>query len=202
MNHGEFYLKRLHSLSGFFLLLFLCIHFFLNSYATVGSGAFNTAASFMQSLPHLTFVEILLLGVPIAFHGIYGLVIWYRGKGNLGRYGYFRNWMYFLQEISGAVLLVFLIMHVWGTRIAGALAGANVDFQWMTQHFGNPLFLIVTVLGVLAASFHGANGLWGFLINAGILTGKKAQQVLGWVCGLIFGVGFLGFALTLMSFIR
>ena len=124
MNHGEFYLKRLHALSGFFLLLFLCVHFFLNSYATVGSGSFNAAASFMQSLPHLTFVEILLLGVPIAFHGIYGLVIWYRGKGNLGRYGYFRNWMYFFQEISGAVLLVFLVMHVWGTRIAGAIAGA------------------------------------------------------------------------------
>jgi succinate dehydrogenase / fumarate reductase cytochrome b subunit len=202
MNHGEFYLKRLHSLTGFFLLMFLCVHFFLNSYATVGSGAFNTAASFMQSLPHLTFVEILFLGVPIAFHGIYGLILWYRGKGNLRRYGYFRNWMYFLQEISGAVLLVFLVMHVWGTRIAGAMTGAKVDFRWMTEHFADPLFLTVTVLGVLATSFHGANGFWGFLINAGILTGRKAQRVLGWVCGLLFCVGLLGFALTLVSFIR
>jgi succinate dehydrogenase / fumarate reductase cytochrome b subunit len=202
MKHGEFYLKRLHSLSGFFLLLFLCFHFFLNSYATVGNGAFNTAASFMHNLPHLTFVEILVLGLPIAFHGIYGLVIWYRGKGNLARYGYFRNWMFFLQNISGWALLAFLVLHVWGTRIASAIAGETIDFQWMVNHFANPWFLVVTALGILAASFHAANGLWGFLINAGISTGKKAQQVLGWACGLIFGVGFLGFVLTLVSFVR
>jgi len=202
MKHGEFYLKRLHSLSGFFLLLFLCFHFFVNSYATVGNGAFNTAASFMHNLPHLTFVEILILGVPIAFHGIYGLVIWYRGKGNLTRYGYFRNWMFFLQNISGWVLLVFLVLHVWGTRIASAIAGETIDFQWMVNHFANPWFLVITALGILAASFHAANGLWGFLTNAGISTGKKAQQVLGWACGLVFGVGFLGFVLTLVSFVR
>ncbi len=202
MNHGEFYLKRLHSLSGFFLLLFLGIHFFLNSYATVGSAAFNTAASFMQSLPHLTFMAILFLGIPIAFHGIYGLVLWYRGKGNLGRYGYFRNWMYFLQEISGAILLVFLVIHVWGMRNAGAVAGAKIDFSAMTRHLDNPFFLVVTAVGVLAASFHASNGLWSFLINAGILTGKKAQQVWGWVCGLIFAIGLLGFIMTLISLLR
>jgi succinate dehydrogenase / fumarate reductase cytochrome b subunit len=202
MGSGEFYLKRLHSLSGFFLLGFLWVHFFLNAYATLGDSAFNRAASFMQGLPHLSLVEILLLGVPIAFHGIYGLVIWYRGKGNLGRYGYFRNWMYFFQEISGIVLLVFLIIHVWGTRITGALTGTRVDFHWMTQHLANPLFLIVTVLGVLAASFHGANGLWGFLINAGIATGIRAQRVLGWICGIVSCAGFFGFLATLFSFVR
>jgi succinate dehydrogenase / fumarate reductase, cytochrome b subunit len=202
MSHGAFYLKRLHSLSGIFLLAFLCVHFFLNSYATVGSGAFNTAASFMHTLPHLTIVEVLLLGIPIAFHGIYGLLLWYRGRGNLGRYRYFRNWMYFLQEISGAVLLVFLVMHIWGTRIAGAMAGAGVDFQWMTRHFADPLYLAVTCLGILAASFHGANGMWGFLINAGFMTGKRAQRAIGWFCGLIFGIGFLGFTRTLVSFIQ
>ncbi len=202
MNHGEFYLKRLHSLCGFFLLLFLWVHFFLNSYATVGSGAFNKAASFMQGLPHLTTMEILFLGIPIAFHGIYGLVLWYHGKSNLGRYGYFRNWMYFLQEISGAILLVFLILHVWGTRNAGAIAGPKIDFSSMTQHFGNPLFLAVTAVGILAASFHGSNGLWSFLINAGLLTGKKAQEVFGWACAFIFGIGLLGFTMTLISFLR
>ncbi len=202
MKYGEFYLKRLHSLSGLFLLLFLCFHFFLNSYATVGNAAFNTAASFMHNLPHLTLVEILVLGVPIAFHGIYGLVIWYRGKGNLARYGYFRNWMFFLQNISGFLLLAFLVLHVWGTRITSVIAGDTIDFQWMVHHFANPWFLIITAVGVLAASFHVANGLWGFLINAGISTGKKAQHVLGWVCGLLFGVGFLGFVMTLASFVR
>ena len=179
MDHREFYLKRLHSLSGFFLLLFLCVHFFLNSYATVGRGAFNAAVLFMQNLPHLTFVEILLLGVPIGFHGIYGLVIWYRGKGNLGEYGYFRNWMYFFQGVSGAILLVFLLIHVWGTRIAAVIAGAQVDFALMKQHFGNTPILIITVLGVLAASFHGANGLWSFQISVGIVTGRGPSRL--WV---------------------
>ena len=110
--------------------------------------------------------------------------------------------MFFLQNISGWALLAFLVLHVWGTRIASAIAGETIDFQWMVNHFANPWFLVVTALGILAASFHAANGLWGFLINAGISTGKKAQQVLGWACGLIFGVGFLGFVLTLVSFVR
>jgi succinate dehydrogenase / fumarate reductase cytochrome b subunit len=199
---SEFYLKRLHSLSGVFLLVFLCVHLFRNLYVTVSSRAFDRALSITQVLPHLSFAEILFLGIPFAFHAIYGLVIWYHSKGNLGKYGHFHNWMYFLQEISGAVLFVFLVLHVWGTRIAGVLAQTNVDFQWMTRYFANPLYLIATILGVSAASFHSANGLWGFLVSAGIFTGKRAQKVLVWICGLVFCLSLSGFIETILSFVR
>lgn len=202
MGSSEFYFKRLHSLSGFFLLGFLCIHFFINSFATEGGSAFNRAASFMQNLPFLPYLEITLLGVPIAFHGIYGLIIFYRGKGNLMRYSYFRNWMYFLQKISGVTLLVFLLLHVYNTRIGGALLGLKVDYEWMNNYFADGFLFMITLLGVIAASFHAANGFWSFLINAGISTGKRAQKVLAWIFGFVFGASLLGSITVLFSFVQ
>jgi succinate dehydrogenase / fumarate reductase cytochrome b subunit len=41
------------------------------------------------------------------------------------------------------------------------------------------------VAGVLAASFHFGNGLWGFAIHWGLLTSKAAQRRWSWAALLV-----------------
>lgn len=169
------HLRRLHSLTGAVPVgLFLLEHFFTNSFAMFGPQAFNEKVRFLSSLPYLIPLEIGLIGIPIAFHAILGIFFWWESRGNVLRFGYFRNWMFALQRASGVFLLVFIAIHVYKTR----LSGAEVDrmFEHMSGYLADPAWSIFYALGVLAASFHFGNGLFTFAIVWGLLPGVRSQR--------------------------
>jgi succinate dehydrogenase cytochrome b subunit len=116
--------RRLHSLMGLWLVLFLCEHLFVNSQAALLLGdnakGFVDAVNAIHNLPYLPVIECLLLGIPILLHGIVGVKylmtskfnIW-KGDGSkpsLNEYG--RNWAYTWQRLTSWVLLIGLILHV------------------------------------------------------------------------------------------
>lgn len=194
MGPHHFVLKRLHSLTGILPIGFYLVeHFFVNSYATRGPEAFNRAAGFMQGLPYLLALEIVVLYLPILYHGVYGLFITYGGSSNAEAYGSFRNWMYLLQRASGVIVFAFIGFHVWNTRLSAVLAGAEVNFRWMAGALSDPWVFAFYVVGVIAAVFHFANGLWSFLITWGITPGRRAQGLAAAACGVIFvGLSYVG----------
>ena len=68
-----------------------------------------------------------------------------------------------------------------------------VELLMIRQIFQNPFFCIAYSIFILAAVFHGLNGLWTFLITWGILLSEKSQSQIRLVCrGLMFVLGFLG----------
>ncbi|SDW68686.1 succinate dehydrogenase subunit C [Marinococcus luteus] len=172
----EFAARRLHSLLGIIPIgLFLMQHFVINHFATRSAEAFNGAAHFMENLPFRIFLEMFLIYIPILFHGIYGLFIVFQGKANAKRFGYFRNWMYIFQRITGVFLLVFITWHVWDTWVQAQFFGADVNYQMMADIVANPWMLAFYIVGILAATFHFSNGLWSFLVTWGITVTPKAQ---------------------------
>ena len=49
------------------------------------------------------------------------------------------------------------------------------------------------VIGILAASFHLGNGLWGFAIAWGLITGARSMDIAWKVClGISLGVFLMG----------
>lgn len=69
--------KRLHSLTGLFLLLFLLEHLLTNSQAALwieddGFG-FVEAVNWIHSLPYLHVIEVLLLAIPFFLHALLGI---------------------------------------------------------------------------------------------------------------------------------
>ncbi|MCL6594536.1 MAG: succinate dehydrogenase, partial [Alicyclobacillus sp.] len=44
------------------------------------------------------------------------------------------------------------------------------------------------IIGVVAATFHFANGLWSFCVHWGITVGQRAQRVTAYVTMVIFVV--------------
>ncbi|WP_366921957.1 succinate dehydrogenase cytochrome b558 subunit [Metallumcola ferriviriculae] len=189
LEKNHFLVRKLHSLFGVIPIgLFLLEHLYTNSFATQGAEAFNSKVEFLQSLSYVLYIELFLILLPILFHALYGLYIVYVAKNNILKYTYYRNWAFYLQRISALITLVFVVYHLWVLRISAFLTGHEVTFAVMTQHLANPLMFAFYVIGLTAATYHFANGLWAFLVSWGITIGPKAQRISAYVSAFIFVV--------------
>jgi succinate dehydrogenase / fumarate reductase, cytochrome b subunit len=185
-GNREFVSRRLHSLLGVIPIgLFLIIHLTVNHFATSGVESFNKAANFMESLPFVRVLEWIFIFLPLLFHAIYGLYIAFTATSNVGRLGFFRNWMYLLQRITGVITLIFLAWHVWETRIAMAL-GTALNFQMMQNILSSPFMFVFYLVGVLSTIFHFSNGLWSFMVSWGITVSPRSQVISTYVTVIIF----------------
>lgn len=185
-GNREFFNRRLHSLVGVIPVgLFLVVHLTVNHFATKGAESFNKAVGFMESLPFLIFLEIVLIFLPLLYHAIYGLYIAFTAKPNNGRLSYFRNWMFLLQRITGVLTLIFVAWHVWETRIAYAL-GAELNYDMMADILSSPFMLWFYLIGVVSTIFHFSNGLWSFCVSWGITVTPRSQRITTYVTMVIF----------------
>lgn len=192
----DYFLRRLHSLSGMFPLgVFMAFHLFANSTAISGPEKFNAVINFLRSLPYLEEVEFLVLFIPFAFHGLYGMVITKTAQPSQLQYSNWENWKYFFQRITGTIGLLFIVFHVYQLRfiedldysyVSQALA-SNAHFSWMPElPLLNPMNVYwVYIIGVLSLVYHFAHGIWSFCITWGITVGKKSQDM---VALLSFGI--------------
>ncbi len=180
-----FTLRRLHSLTGVVPVgVFLLEHFFTNSKALQGAAAYNGAVAFLQGIPYLYLVEFFGIAVPILFHAALGVWIAWQAKNNALAYPYARNQFFFWQRVTGVFLVVYIAYHVATTRFAPYLGhpDAHADFfKLMHDKLQNPLVLVFYALGVVSAAYHFGNGLWGFAIHWGLLTGRGSQRRWSWV---------------------
>ena len=180
-RESDFYLRRLHSLLGIIPVgLFVAQHLVINHFATRGAEAFNNASNFMGNLPFVLFLEWFIIYIPLMFHAFNGVYIAFTAKNNVQRYGTFRNWMFMLQRITGVFLVIFIAWHIYQTRIQKAL-GAEVNYDMMADILSNPFMLVFYIAGVIAATFHLANGLWSFLVTWGITQSPRSQQIVTYV---------------------
>ncbi|MET3697342.1 succinate dehydrogenase subunit C [Bacillus oleivorans] len=185
-NNREFLNRRLHSLLGVIPIgIFLIQHLVVNQFATRGEEAFNQAAHFMESLPFRIALEIFVIYLPLLFHAIYGIYIAFTAKNNISRLGFFRNWMFLLQRVTGIITLIFIVWHVWETRVQAAF-GAQVNFDMMENILSNPFMFWFYVVGVISAIFHFANGLWSFCVSWGLTVTPRSQQITTYVTLIIF----------------
>ena len=180
--------------------VFLTQHLVVNNFATRGAEAFNKAAHFMELLPFRYALEIFIIFLPILYHAIYGLYIAFTAKNNAVSYGYFRNWMFVFQRISGIVTLIFISWHVWETRIQ-AMLGKEVNYDMMADILNNPAMFAFYLVGVVSTIFHFANGLWTFCISWGITVSPRSQRISTYVTLAIFlGLSYVGVS-ALLAFI-
>lgn len=197
---SHFFNRKLHSLLGVIPVgIFLMQHLFINHFILYSPESFNRASQFMESLPLKIFLETFFIFLPLLYHAIYGLYIAFQAKNNVGNYGYFRNVMFMLQRVTGVILVIFIAWHVWETRIAVAL-GANVNAQMMIDILSQPVMLAFYIVGVVAAAFHFANGMWSFCVTWGITVGPKAQRISTYVWMALFAVLAVGGILIAIEF--
>jgi succinate dehydrogenase / fumarate reductase cytochrome b subunit len=191
--------RRLHSLSGLVALgAFLLLHLGVNASAMRGQHAF-VEVSAATRLPLVAVLEVVFVALPLAFHALYGLWLWRRPRPDLDRFAPETSWVHGAQRITGLVLVVFVATHVWELRAQRALHGLAHDalYSTMVLHLsstshGVPLMAVAYLLGVAAAAFHLAAGLWTYVVGRGVVTGAARTRA-GWACAafglVLFGVG-------------
>ncbi|ABF41571.1 succinate dehydrogenase subunit C [Candidatus Koribacter versatilis Ellin345] len=205
----SFLLRRLHSLSGIIPVgAFLVEHFVSNAFATNGPHAYAEQVKFLTGLPFAEALEWVGIYIPLLYHAIYGFYIWFRGEGNVTEYPWSGNWMYTAQRWTGLIAFIYIGWHVYTMRVLGPhLFGYTNGVPGYTLAFGkvqNEVLVtwafLFYVVGIVAASWHFAYGIWLFCAKWGITVGDNARRKFGYVCVLIaLAFIFTGFA-TLYSF--
>lgn len=202
-SRRQFALRRLHSLTGIVPIgLYVLFHLGVNSFAAGGPESYNRMAEFLESLPYLLAIEIPFIWLPILYHAGYGIYIHATGRPNPFQYAYRNNWLYWLQRWSGIVTLVFIGWHFWQTRLANYIYGRVIEFRMMADILSDPGWLAFYVVGLVAVSYHLANGLRSFLLTWGAVVGDRARRRTSVVCA-VFGALVLIFSLaTIRAFLR
>ncbi len=188
LDRNHFLLRRLHSLSGIIPVgVFLIFHLLANSTAYLGSGSFDSFVEGIHRLPWLVPVEFIFIFVPLAFHGIYGVIIALEGKMNQNQYPYMDNWRYTLQRVTAYIMLAFILIHLAHYRFAYVFGGkefadAAPEFFRLTrdgfQHMWIPLWawIVIYIVGTAATVYHFCNGIVTFCITWGITVGDASRK--------------------------
>lgn len=138
--------RRVHSLTGIWLVLFLIEHLLTNSQAALligddGSG-FVRAVNWLQELPYLHVIEVTLLGIPFLIHGIWGVKYLFQAQSNVfpsdgstpSLPQYARNQAYTWQRMTSWILLFGILAHVIHMRFIDYPTAAHLNNQ--------PVFLV------------------------------------------------------------
>jgi succinate dehydrogenase / fumarate reductase cytochrome b subunit len=159
-----------------------------NSTAISGPDAYARQVSFLASLPLVFFLELFGIWLPIAYHGVYGFYIWYRGDGNTGEYPWSGNWMYTMQRWTGGIAFLYIVWHTYTMRFTGIdlHETPTASFGKVAAEVHNPWLLAFYVIGLIAASWHFAYGIWLFCAKWGIVSGDRGQRRLLGLCLAFF----------------
>jgi len=215
----HFLLRKLHSLSGIVPIgAFLIEHLLTNSMAFGGREKFNDAVHSLHNLPYLWALEVFGIFLPLAFHALYGIRIAMTAEYNVASYPYMGNRRYSLQRITGYIAFVFLIVHLlkfrfahlvgWGPEFIGSSDPFEITRHgltaWRPWGLVIPAAVTITmyVVGLWAACYHFANGIWSFCISWGITVGEKAQKRVGMAAAVVGIVLFTWGGLSLYAFVK
>jgi succinate dehydrogenase / fumarate reductase cytochrome b subunit len=200
----SFLLRRLHSLSGVVPIgAFLIEHFVSNAEAFKGPIAYGKQVEFLNSLPGVFLLELFFIWIPILYHGLYGIYIWYRGETNVAEYPWAGNWLYTSQRWTGIIAFFYIVQHTLSLRFTGVHLATRPDqsFAKVQAQFHNPWMIAFYAIGIIAASWHFSYGLWLFAAKWGITTGERARRRFGYLClALCLGLVSIG-ALSMYGFL-
>jgi len=201
----SFVLRRLHSLSGIVPIgAFLIEHFISNAEATKGAVAYNEQVKFLTGFPFVHWLEWIFIFLPLLYHSLYGIYIWYRGDSNVGEYPWTGNWLYTSQRWTGIIAFIYIGYHVYTMRFSAPelMKDPSIGFWKVQQAFQNPWVVAAYVIGIIAVCWHFSYGVWLFAAKWGITVGEQARRKFGIVCTLLaIALIAIGIA-TIAGFLR
>jgi succinate dehydrogenase/fumarate reductase cytochrome b subunit len=176
--------RRLFTLSGVVPLgVFVPLHLLTTATAIQGGARFDR--TFARS-PATTIALVVLVVLPLAFHGGYGawLAVTRPRAANLP------GWLPRLRPAASLLTLAFLVGHMFelpARRWTGAL-GAGSLFDVLTAHLsstwhGVPLVALAYLVGVAATIVHFSIALWALVPSYGIVLSERGRAALAWGLG-------------------
>src|SRR5690554_2687681 len=169
--------KVLMGLSGFFLLVFLLQHVFINFLSVFSAEAFNVTSHFMGSNSVVQYGLQPVLAFAVIFHIAMGVVLEIQNRSKRPiKYAYNKpsansTWMSRNMIITGIMVLLFLGLHYYDfwfpelqlKFIQGDMSGLNAAgefryFEELQHKFQDPIRVIIYVLSFIFLGLHLTHG--------------------------------------------
>ena len=210
--------KFVMSISGIALVLFVIVHLLgnLTLYIPDGGEAFNRYAATFEGLgPLLYVIELGLLAV-IVIHIAWGITTSIKnrnarpdnysegvkskgGPSNLSLAS--KNMI-----VSGVVLGVFLVVHIWHFRVQKIFLDEKVEidgqeytdlYSLVHQAFVDPFWVAFYMISMVFLGFHFRHGFWSAMQSLGAIKPEWSKQIYasGFVLAVVLAVGFMGIPL-------
>lgn len=182
--------KLLMSVSGLFLILFLFVHLFLNSFLLLDGvfgfergQMFNAGVHFMGTNPLIKIIEPVL-AIGFILHIIYSLILTLQNMKARGPQGYASGkktsgieWASLNMLPLGIAVFSFLVVHLFNFYLKmkgfmpwepaevefpffGLIAKGEDAYSLVNETFKNLPIVIIYVVGSVALAFHLAHGFW------------------------------------------
>ncbi|WP_423126917.1 succinate dehydrogenase cytochrome b subunit [Gaoshiqia sp. Z1-71] len=204
--------KFIMSISGLFLIMFICVHLGINLLLIFDDSGrlFNLGANFMATNPLIKVMEPLL-GLGFIVHIIWSFIISYQNyKARPVGYAqsnasYSSSWASRNMLILGALVLVFLVIHVMNFFYVikfdpHSLDAVVIDGVEMHDSYtlvaglfkSSVVYCIVYVIGGVLLGLHLGHGFWSSFQTIG-LTNKHwltRLQLVGKIYAIVVTVGF------------
>jgi succinate dehydrogenase / fumarate reductase, cytochrome b subunit len=201
--------KVIMSLTGFFLITFLCVHLAVNLALLGGQEAYNTAANFMGTNPMMKIMEpVLALG--FILHIIYAMILTAKNMGarpvkyNRQTLGNSSTWASRNMVALGIFVLAFLVIHLvdfWApikiTHTVGeyiAPDGTVMEdvYSLVVNKFKIWWIDVIYIIGFVALGFHLTHGFWSLFQSIGLNNNIwiKRFKAIAMVYSVVIVVGF------------
>ena len=205
--------KIILSLSGLFLIAFLCVHLALNLLLIVDNSGdlFNIGAHFMATNPIIKIVEPIL-AIGFIIHIILASILTLQNRGarpikyDLRRQSGNCTWSSRNMYILGGLVLIFLLVHLWNfwwkIKFAGdpLLAEINVDGTAMENTYAlvsglfksSIIYCLLYILGGIFLGLHLTHGFWSAFQSIGFCNQiwRKRLECLAKIFAFIIAAGF------------
>ncbi|HET9034863.1 MAG TPA: succinate dehydrogenase [Myxococcaceae bacterium] len=187
---GSFYRARIASFLAIAPLgIWTALHLWDNLSAFGGAQAWEQSVTAARHPLHQALLVVVVL-LPLVLHTVWGIVRLASFRPNNVRYGNYDNLKYLLQRLSAIGLLAFIGAHLW---LAWAqprfVEGRPEPFAEISHEMAHHTpTLVVYILGILAVSYHLANGIQTFAMGQGMVASAGALRRLEWVVYLTFAI--------------
>lgn len=198
--------KFIMSITGLFLILFLCVHLTVNLLLLVSPEAFNAGCEFM-ALPVIKVIEpILALGFII--HIIWASVLTLQNqKARPTKYA-LRNqsqnctWASRNMYILGALVLAFLALHICTIWYNFKFCDITDHYELVSSRLEQPVYGIIYIIAAILLGLHLSHGFWSAFQTIGFSNQiwRKRLEYVAYFFAFVFGIGFSIIPLYFMIF--
>lgn len=198
------------ALAGFFLLIYLPIHLYINLMLLKSDPVpFNTAAHFMATFPVIRVLEVVLFAT-IIIHVIWGGLLQIQNwlarpvsyaivnKADTSFFSRFMIW-------TGAVTLTFIVLHLFNFYFMkiGLVAGNFEDFYSVAHNlFKIPAYDYIYLTCFVLLGFHLYHALFSAFQTIGLnnLSWSPSLKIIAAIYAIIIPAGFAYISITLWLF--
>ena len=206
--------KMLLSISGLFLIAFLCVHLALNLLLIVDNSGelFNIGAHFMATNPIIKIVEPIL-AIGFIIHIILASILTLQNRGarpikyDLRRQSGNCTWSSRNMYILGGLVLIFLAIHLWNfwwnikfPSLGTPLAETTVDGVAMENTYAlvsglfksSVIYCLLYILGGIFLGLHLTHGFWSAFQSIGFSNQiwRKRLECVAKIFAFIIAAGF------------